>query len=167
MPNPGELAIQRHERCYTLAALQATRRKPSSGAAEHGRLMVTLSLVEDLAVVMLAVVLPSFSPESDATLGQAAWKVGQAILLLVPIAAAAWKLFPPLLAKVEKACNDEVSRLLALTLCVGIAALTEAVGCDRFPLPEAGRETFRPCDSGNGSNSLDALRFFALRTLPV
>jgi len=129
--------------------------------------MVTLSLVEDLAVVMLAVVLPSFSPESDATLGQAAWKVGQAILLLVPIAAAAWKLFPPLLAKVEKACNDEVSRLLALTLCVGIAALTEAVGCDRFPLPEAGRETFRPCDSGDGSNSLGALRFFALRTLPV
>jgi len=97
-------------------------------AAEHGRLMVTLSLVEDLAVVMLTVVLPSFSPESDATLGQAAWKVGQAILLLVPIAAAAWKLFPPLLAKVEKACNDEVSLLLALTLCIGIAALTEAVG---------------------------------------
>ena len=97
-------------------------------AAEHGRLMVTLSLVEDLAVVILTVVLPSFSPESDATLGQAAWKVGQAILLLVPIAAAAWKLFPPLLTKVEKACNDEVSLLLALTLCIGIAALTEVVG---------------------------------------
>src|SRR5216683_2226655 len=31
-------------------------------AAEHGRLMVTLSLVEDLAVVVLTVVLPSFSP---------------------------------------------------------------------------------------------------------
>ncbi len=31
-------------------------------SAEHGRLMVTLSLVEDLAVVILTVVLPSFSP---------------------------------------------------------------------------------------------------------
>jgi len=58
-------------------------------AAEHGRLMVTLSLVEDLAVVILTVVLPSFSPNGGASLGEAAWKVGKAILLLVPIAVAA------------------------------------------------------------------------------
>ena len=97
-------------------------------ASEHGRLMVTLSLVEDLAVVVLTVVLPSFSPSGGATLGEAAWKVGKAILLLVPIAVAAWKLFPPLLARVEKTCNDEISLLLALATCLGIAALTEAVG---------------------------------------
>ncbi len=92
-------------------------------AAEHGRLMVTLSLVEDLAVVVLTVVLPSFSPSGGATLGEAAWKVSKAILLLVPIAAAAWKLFPPLLARVERTCNDEISLLLALTICLGIAGL--------------------------------------------
>jgi CPA2 family monovalent cation:H+ antiporter-2 len=97
-------------------------------AAEHGRLMVTLSLVEDLAVVALTVVLPSFSPGGGATLGEAAWKVGKAILLLVPIAVAAWKLFPPLLTRVERTCNDEISLLLAVTICLGIAALTEAVG---------------------------------------
>ena len=97
-------------------------------AAEHGRLMVTLSLVEDLAVVVLTVVLPSFSPNGGATLGEAAWKVGKATLLLVPIAVAAWKLFPPLLARVERTCNDEISLLLAVTICLGIAALTEAVG---------------------------------------
>ncbi len=72
--------------------------------------------------------LPSFSPSGGATLGEAAWKVGKAILLLVPIAVAAWKLFPPLLARVEKTCNDEISLLLALAICLGIAALTEAVG---------------------------------------
>lgn len=97
-------------------------------AAEHGRLMITLSLVEDLAVVILTVVLPSFSPEGGATMGEAAWKVGKAILLLVPIAVAAWKLFPPLLAKVEKTCNDEISLIVALTICMVIAALTEEVG---------------------------------------
>jgi CPA2 family monovalent cation:H+ antiporter-2 len=97
-------------------------------AAEHGRLMVTLSLVEDLAVVILTVVLPSFSPNGGASLGEAAWKVSKAILLLVPIAVAAWKLFPPLLARVERTCNDEISLVLALTICLGIAALTEAVG---------------------------------------
>lgn len=97
-------------------------------AAEHGRLMVTLSLAEDLVVVVLTVVLPSFSPSGGATLGEAAWKVGRAILLLVPIAVAAWKLFPPLLARVEKTCNDEISLLMALAICLGIAASTEAVG---------------------------------------
>jgi len=97
-------------------------------AAEHGRLMVTLSLVEDLAVVVLTVVLPSFSPSGGATLGEAGWKVAKAILLLVPIASAAWKLFPPLLVRVERTCNDEISLLLALTLCLGIAGLTETVG---------------------------------------
>ncbi len=96
--------------------------------AEHGRLMVTLSLVEDLAVVILTVVLPSLSPNGGASLGEAVWKVGKAILLLVPIALGAWKLFPPLLAKVEKTCNDEMSLLLAMTACLGIAALTEEVG---------------------------------------
>ncbi len=97
-------------------------------AAEHGRLMVTLSLVEDLAVVVLTVVLPSFSPSGGTTLGAGAWKVGKAILLLAPIAVAAWKLFPPLLLRVEKIRNEEISLLLALTICLGIAALTEAVG---------------------------------------
>jgi len=97
-------------------------------ASEHGRLMITLSLVEDLAVVILTVVLPSFSPSGGATMGEAAWKVGKAILLLVPITLAAWKLFPPMLAKVEKTCNDEISLILALTICMVIAALTEAVG---------------------------------------
>lgn len=95
---------------------------------EPGRLMITLSLVEDLAVVILTVLLPSFSVTSNATAGQVAWKVGKAILLLVPIAAAAWKLFPPILARIEKTCNDEISLLFALCVCMGIAALTEAVG---------------------------------------
>jgi CPA2 family monovalent cation:H+ antiporter-2 len=48
--------------------------------------------------------------------------------LLIPIAAAAWKFVPRLLARVEKTCNDEISLLLALTICLAIAALTEAVG---------------------------------------
>jgi len=34
----------------------------------------------------------------------------------------------PLLVRVERTCNDEISLLLALTICLGIAGLTEAVG---------------------------------------
>jgi len=41
-------------------------------ATEHARLMVTMSLVEDLAVVILTVVLPSFSPSGGTSMRDAA-----------------------------------------------------------------------------------------------
>jgi monovalent cation:H+ antiporter-2, CPA2 family len=92
-----------------------------------GRVMITLTLVEDLAVVILTVLLPALSAP-DASFGYIAWKIGKALLLLVPVAVAAWKLVPPVLARVQKTCNDELSLLVALTICMGIAAITEAVG---------------------------------------
>jgi monovalent cation:H+ antiporter-2, CPA2 family len=48
--------------------------------------------------------------------------------MMVPIMLAGWKLVPPLLKRVERACNDELSLLLVLTICMVVAALTEAVG---------------------------------------
>lgn len=97
-------------------------------STEAGRVMITLTLVEDLAVVILTVALPSLSPDNTKSFGQVAGKIGLALLMLVPIGLAAWKLVPKLLTRVEKTCNDEISLLLALTICMGIAALTEAVG---------------------------------------
>jgi len=95
---------------------------------EAGRVMIALTLVEDLVVVILTVLLPSLVSEGGADYGQVAWRIGKAFLLLIPIAAAAWKLMPRLLARVEKTCNDEISLLLALTTCMVVAAVTEAVG---------------------------------------
>jgi monovalent cation:H+ antiporter-2, CPA2 family len=108
-----------------LMRLLMDRGEMASGA---GRVMIALTLVEDLAVVILTVVLPSLSPSSGGTFSEVAWKIGKSLLLLIPIALAAWKLVPPLLTRVEKTCNDEISLMLALMICLAIAALTEAVG---------------------------------------
>ncbi len=97
-------------------------------SSDSGRVMITLTLVEDLAVVVLTVLLPGISPNSGGDFGHIAWTIGKSLLLLIPIALIAWKLVPPLLSRVEKVCNDEISLLLALTICLVIAALTEAVG---------------------------------------
>lgn len=97
-------------------------------SSEHGRLMIALSLVEDLVVVILTVLLPSLSPTGGAYLLHVCLQIGKALLLLIPIILAAWKLVPFLLDRIKKTCNDEISLLLALTLCMVIAALTEAVG---------------------------------------
>jgi K+:H+ antiporter len=96
--------------------------------SEAGRVMVTLTLVEDLAVVVLTVLLPGLGTAGGAGYGEVAWKITKALLLLVPVVLAGWKLVPRLLARVEKTYNDEISLLLALTICLAIAAITEAIG---------------------------------------
>jgi monovalent cation:H+ antiporter-2, CPA2 family len=96
--------------------------------SEAGRVMVTLTLVEDLAVVMLTVVLPSLSPASNADFLHIAWKVVQAVLLLIPVVIVGWKVIPRLLNRVAKTGNDEIGLLLVLTICLAVATLTEMAG---------------------------------------
>jgi len=95
-------------------------------SSESGRVMITLTLVEDLAVVILTILLPSLN--SGGGFPQVAWKIARALLLLIPIVIAGWKVIPPLLARIERTCNDEISLLLALTLCLVVAAITEFIG---------------------------------------
>ncbi|MBS1839255.1 MAG: cation:proton antiporter [Acidobacteria bacterium] len=93
-----------------------------------GRIMITLTLVEDLAVIILTVLLPALAGASSSGYGQVAWKIGKALLLLVPIVLAGWKLVPALMNRVQRTCNDEISLMLALTVCLVVAVVTEAVG---------------------------------------
>ena len=96
-------------------------------SSESGRVMITLTLVEDLAVVILTILLPSLN-SNEGSYSQVAWTIGRALLLLVPIVIAGWKIVPRLLSRLEKTCNDEISLLLALTICLVIAAVTEMIG---------------------------------------
>jgi CPA2 family monovalent cation:H+ antiporter-2 len=96
-------------------------------SSESGRVMITLTLVEDLAVVILTILLPSLN-SNEGSYAQVAWTIGRALLLLVPIVIAGWKTVPRLLSRLEKTCNDEISLLLALTICLVIAAVTEMLG---------------------------------------
>jgi CPA2 family monovalent cation:H+ antiporter-2 len=96
-------------------------------SSESGRVMITLTLVEDLAVVILTILLPSLN-SAEGGYAQVAWKVGRAVLLLVPIVLAGWKIVPRLLTRLERTCNDEISLMLALTICLVVAALTELIG---------------------------------------
>jgi CPA2 family monovalent cation:H+ antiporter-2 len=96
--------------------------------SESGRIMVTLSLVEDLAVVILTVVLPSLGSSNGADYIHVFLKIGKALLLLIPVVLLGWKLVPRLLSYIEKTSNDEISLLLALAICLVVAAITEAIG---------------------------------------
>lgn len=97
-------------------------------ASTAGRVMITLTLVEDLAVIILTVLLPALAAADSSGYGQVAWQIGKALLLLVPVVLAGWKLVPAVMNRVERTCNEEISLMLALTVCLVVAVITEAVG---------------------------------------
>src|SRR3984957_16724290 len=95
----------------------------------HGRVMIGVTLVEDLAVICMTVVLPAFAGDSgEGHLLKAAWTLGKALLLLVPLVFLAIKVIPRLLRSVKLTCNSELLLLVAIAVCLGTAALAQAVG---------------------------------------
>jgi CPA2 family monovalent cation:H+ antiporter-2 len=63
-------------------------------SSEAGRVMITLTLVEDLAVVILTVLLPSLGSNGGTDYVQVVWKIGKALLILIPVVFAGWKVVP-------------------------------------------------------------------------
>jgi K+:H+ antiporter len=94
----------------------------------HGRVMIGITLVEDLAVVVLTILMPVLVNLSPHHLLGVAAALGKAALVLVPVGLGATYLVPRVLARVASACSDELFLLVLLAVCLGTAALTEAVG---------------------------------------
>jgi K+:H+ antiporter len=97
-------------------------------AETYGRVMIGITLVEDLAVICMTVVLPAFAGPGDALFARAAWTLGKALLLLVPLVFLAIKVIPSLLRRVKRTCNSELFLLVAIAVCLGTAALAHAIG---------------------------------------
>ena len=96
--------------------------------SEYGRVMIGITLVEDVAVVVLTILMPvlvSLSPRHLLGVGKA---LGLAALILVPVAVLARFLVPQMLARIARANNNELFLLILLATCLGTAALAEAVG---------------------------------------
>ena len=96
--------------------------------SSHGQVMVGITLVEDLAVVMMTVLLPSLNDIRGGKLLALGLAMGKAILILTPIMFVAAKLVPPLMKRVARDGNEELSLLVALALGFATAAVTQAVG---------------------------------------
>ncbi len=97
-------------------------------ATTHGRVMIGITLIEDVAVICMTVVLPIFGKSGDGRFLQAAWTLGKAVILLIPLVFLAIKVIPRLLRRVKLTCNSELLLLVAIAICLGTAALAQAVG---------------------------------------
>src|SRR5881296_1655414 len=94
----------------------------------HGRIMIGISLVEDLAVVVLIILIPALG----ALQGERVFAVAKALLtaavILVPFFYLTRRILPPVLARVARTRSDELFLLVALAIGLGAAALTQAAG---------------------------------------
>jgi len=97
-------------------------------ATTHGRVMIGITLVEDLAVICMTVVLPVLGSSGDGRFLTAVWTLGKALLLLFPLAILAIKVIPRLLRRVKLTNDKELFLLVAIAVCLGTAALAQAAG---------------------------------------
>jgi monovalent cation:H+ antiporter-2, CPA2 family len=94
----------------------------------HGRIMIGITLVEDLAVVVLTVLLPTLGGASGGSLWSLAIALGKAVLILIPLIFVAAKILPRFMSKISQSENDELYLLTILALGFVTAAITEALG---------------------------------------
>lgn len=95
---------------------------------EHGRVMFSITLWEDVAVVFLTIVLPSLARSGAGAAQQAGWDILKALLLIIPMAVAAAKLLPRFLRWTMREFSQEFFMVVILALCMGTAAVTQAIG---------------------------------------
>lgn len=96
--------------------------------ARHGRVMIGITLVEDVAVVAMTVLMPALGTLESGRfilIGQA---LAKALLILVPFGFLAAKVIPPILTRVARTQNQELFLLVALAIGLGTAAITQMAG---------------------------------------
>jgi CPA2 family monovalent cation:H+ antiporter-2 len=96
--------------------------------SRHGRVMIGITLMEDLAVVVLTILMPALGDLSAAGLIALAMALGKAALILMPFTYLAAKVLPPILTRVARTQNQELFLLVALAIGLGFAALAQALG---------------------------------------
>jgi CPA2 family monovalent cation:H+ antiporter-2 len=94
----------------------------------HGRAIVGITLMEDLAVVVLTILVPVLATGAEDRLRLFGRGLLEAVLVLAPLLWLARRLMPRLLSRVAQTRNMELFLLVAISVAIGTAALTAQLG---------------------------------------
>jgi CPA2 family monovalent cation:H+ antiporter-2 len=94
----------------------------------HGRILVPLSLVQDLCLVVIIPFLPVLEDSSGAAWSGLLLSGLKAIVFILIVVVGATRIMPMLLGKSAKANSKEIFLLTILVLCLGIALLSQFLG---------------------------------------
>ncbi len=96
--------------------------------SRHGSVMIGITLVEDMAVVVMTILMPLLSSSTHVDVRGFAAAFGKSVLLLVPVVFAAYKLVPPIMMRVARTRSEELYLLVALAIGFATAAVTQVLG---------------------------------------
>lgn len=96
--------------------------------SKHGRIMIGIALVEDVAVVAMTVLMPALGEFDSGRLLVIGQGLAKALLILVPVGYLGTKVIPPILTHVARTQNQELFLLVTLAISLGTAAITQMVG---------------------------------------
>lgn len=96
-------------------------------SSPHGRVLLGMLVVQDLAVVIMIVVLPKVS-EGVGALDDLAFTVLRAVAFIGSTVFLGARVVPPLMARVERLGSPELFLLTAVTVALGAAAASAFVG---------------------------------------
>ncbi len=99
--------------------LASLLRESGKLGTEYGRVMIGITLVDDLAVVCMTAILLAFSGPGD-YIATAAWTLGQALALLIPLIFLAIKVIPRLFRRVKETKSTELFLLVAIAVLSGL-----------------------------------------------
>ncbi|MGA8143579.1 MAG: cation:proton antiporter [Candidatus Acidiferrales bacterium] len=94
----------------------------------YGRVMIGITLVEDLAVVFMTILLPVFNGPAEGRFAKIAWTLGKAALLLVPLSFLAMYVIPRVLRRARDTKDSEIFLLVAISICLVSAAVAQTLG---------------------------------------
>jgi K+:H+ antiporter len=94
----------------------------------YGQVMIGITLVEDIAVVFMTVIIPIFSGPGEGRLARAAWTLGKAALLLIPLVFLAMTVVPKILRAAARTKDQELFLLCAIAICLVSAGIAQALG---------------------------------------
>jgi monovalent cation:H+ antiporter-2, CPA2 family len=96
--------------------------------SRHGRIMIGITLVEDLAAVVLIILIPALGTLQGDRVLAVAKALLTAAAILVPFFYLASRILPQVLGRVARMRNEELFLLVTLAVGLGAAAVTQAVG---------------------------------------
>lgn len=96
--------------------------------SRHGRVMIGITLVEDVAVVVMTVLVPALGEFNSGRLLVIGQGLLKAFLILTPFGYLAAKVIPAVMTHVARTQNQELFLLVTLAISLGTAAVTQMVG---------------------------------------
>jgi monovalent cation:H+ antiporter-2, CPA2 family len=96
--------------------------------SEYGQVDLGLLIFQDLAVIVMVLLVPTLAGTQGGGLRELAFALGKAAALVILVLVVARRLMPPLLELVARTCSPELFLLTVVAICFGTAYLTSLAG---------------------------------------